>query len=207
MLSRFHSRRKVLGGIVGAVAALCCRRSSGDEKPKAPATDQWTCTQIWSCYDYRSPDREIYCPPPNNYSCQKPLTGYGATKEAAVADLNMKAMKFAQECAKRSAVAKEKEQRICNDPSVVPSEPSKIRMVCCSGYCASSSFRILLPDCSHVDIAFPGYGNRRISALRDAREKAELFAASIHGRICCKLNSVVNPCCQRPVVVGCASCG
>jgi hypothetical protein len=208
MSSGTHSRRSILGGMVGAAAALISRRSSGDEKTTAPATDQWKCTQVWSCYDYRYPDREIYCPPPNNNSCEYEFTGWGLTEEDAVADLNRKAaLIWGPKCAMKSAVAKPKTPRYCTPPAVIPSEPSSIKMVCCSGYCASSSFRISLPGCLQVVIAFDGYGSRRISALRDAREKAEKFAASIQGRICCKVHSVVKPCCQRPVVVGCASCG
>jgi hypothetical protein len=202
-----HSRRRVLGGMVGAAGALNWRRSSGDEKEVATTISQWKCEQVWSCYNYQN-GYEISCPPPANGSCRTKIEGWGATEDAAVADLNRRVADYmGPKCSGLRAIPKAYSPRSCTAPELAGQPQSNSRMVCFNGYHAISSFKISLPNCKTIDMAFDGYGTRRVSALRDARNEAELFAASVCGRICRKLNSLVEPCCQRPAVPNCSSCG
>lgn len=206
MLSPLHSRRQILGGIAGAGAALICRRSWGDEK--VVPDPNWHCEQVWSCFD-RNTGKPVNCPNPSSNSCEQKIYGQGLTKDLAVQDLNNNAANMmGPKCARNGgAIAKASSAMSCTPPNFQGEKLAETRMVCCNGFHAMSSFRISLPNCKIVDIAFDGCGVRRIVALRDARLKAEQFAASICGRICCKLGSVVTPCCERPVVLGCSSCG
>jgi hypothetical protein len=206
MVSPFQSRRQAIGGIVGVAGALIGTRSWGDEKQAPAPTSLWVCEQVWSCYDRRS-GQEVMCGSPP-VSCEVTIYGKGPTEDAAKANLALNAVMYmGPKCALNGGtVAKAKGPRNCTAPDLV-GKLDKVGMVCCSGFHAVSSFRISLPNCTSYDLGFDGYGTRRIAALRDARAAAESFAALICGRICCKLASVVKPCCERPVVRSCSSCG
>jgi hypothetical protein len=208
MVSPFQSRRQAISGIVGVAGALIGTRSWGDEKQAPAPISEWVCEQVWSCYDRRSGNEIERCPTNPSGLCEELITGKGPTEEAAIANLNINAAtRMGPKCAANGgAIAKAKGPRNCTAPDLV-GKLDKVGMVCCSGFHAVSSFRISLPNCTSYDLGFDGYGTRRIAALRDARAAAEIFAASICGRICCKLASVVKPCCERPVVRSCSSCG